>query len=93
MVKAFLLMMALVTQPEEICEPTIDVIVLLSFTWGEVIVDRDTSPETYEMQLWANEKTGTWTIVSQHDSGVSCGHKAGVGYDGQTLKTILSEPT
>lgn len=67
-------------QAEPVCMPTEELAASLKDWYGEVPVRRNIATG---QQLWASERTGTWTLVQQRVDGTSCTLDSGEGYDAE----------
>ena len=55
-----------------LCAPYPSHAAYLSKTWGETPVFTGTVGKKFIMRLFANQSTGTWTMLIVHASGTSC---------------------
>lgn len=77
-VVAVFILLALVSgaKAQQNCGPAQDVLSVLKDQFGESIVGQGLSQGAI-IQLWANDDTGTWTIVAVSPNGGACMLSAG----------------
>ena len=80
------------------CGPTPIAEAALVMKYGETVVDSHVMDHPKKpgvrvtIQVWANEATGTWTLIGRGPDGLSCLYRSGQNYNGQTVAFFLSEP-
>ncbi len=72
------------------CATRDQVVAALATKYGETRNSIGLAANNTLMEVWASEKTGTWTITVTMPSGVTCMVASGQGYEG--LSEVLSVP-
>ncbi len=67
-------------QVQQLCAPRSIVVFNLERDFGEVRQRVDFVDETSVMEIWASEKTGTWTRFKTYTNGTSCLVDEGKGW-------------
>lgn len=65
-----------IAQAQQACAPTDAIANILSEQHGESIRAQGFTSGTV-LQMWANEETGTWTVITVHPDGASCVRASG----------------
>ena len=79
--------MAGAVQAQQACAPTPAVADRLSGAFNESIRAEGLTGNRVVLQMWANEETGTWTVITVHPEGISC-----VRASGGNFNAIAAEP-
>lgn len=81
LVVAFLFTTTLSSSAQTNCASYLTVKSLLNERFGETVQSRGISEDgTLVVEIYGNERTGTWTIVFSNTSGLSCVKYEGVGF-------------
>ena len=87
LVAAIILFSALPAQAQQDCAPRSEVIKRLVSIYGESLRGQGLSRRGVLVEWFANESSGTWTIISSGPDGTSC--FASSGPDWHTMAEVL----
>ncbi len=73
------------------CEPDTTMAQNLSHDFAEEPVQVRTTGEGLEMELWASDLMGTWTVVHRGNDGISCIVSSGIGWTDATTPAKVFE--